>query len=88
MGSYVLVISLYIEFESRELKLKNENEDLRKILVILEKMDTDELQIGLASKTSEPTIMEAAESSRNPRGPRKHRPSKKDIRKVVRYINE
>ena len=86
VGPYDLVISLYREFESRELKLKKENENLRKRLATLEKTiatlnqekkDTDELQIVLASKTPAPTNMEAAESSWNPRGPRKHRPSKK-----------
>jgi len=86
VGPYDLVISLYREFESRELKLKNENEDLRKRLATLEKTiatlnqekkEADELQIVLASKTPEPTIMEAAESSRHPRGPGEHRPSKK-----------
>ena len=86
VGPYDLVISLYREFESRELKLKNENKDLRKRLATLEKTiatlnqekkEADELQIVLASKTPEPTIMEAAESSWHPRGPGEHRPSKK-----------
>ena len=45
------------------------------LLVIVK--DTDEPQIVLASKTPVPTNMEVAESSWNPRGPGKHRPSKK-----------
>ena len=85
VGPYDVVISLYREFESRELKLKKGNENLRKRLGTLEKTiatlnqekkDTDEIQIVLASKTPAPTNMEAAESSWNPRGPKKHRPNK------------
>ena len=86
VGPYDIVISLYREFESRVVKLKNENDDLRKRLATLEqtiaslnqeKMKTDDTSDRFGEQTPAPTYMEAAESSRKPRGPGKHRPSKK-----------
>ena len=69
------------------LKLKKENDDLRKRLAKLEqslaclnqeKREADDLlHHVLASETPAATNMEAAGSSWNPRGPGKHRPSKK-----------
>ena len=65
---------------------KNENDDLRKRLATLEqtivslsqeKMKTDDTSDRFGEQTPAPTYMEAAESSRKPRGPGKHRPSKK-----------
>ena len=86
MGPYDIFISLYREFESRVVKLKNENDDLRKRLANLEetiaslnqeKMNTDDNSERFGEQTPVATYVEAAESSWNPRGPGKHRPSKK-----------
>ena len=83
IGPYDIVITLYREFETREMKLTKENDNLRKRLGELErsleellqqKKDSDTLlEHVLDSKT--PIAVKAIGSSRNPRGSRKPRPS-------------
>ena len=87
VGPYDVVIALYKEFETREMKLKNENDDLRKRVADLERAlgalqkEKNESNALLAhvldSKTPAPIDKKAVESSRNPRGPGKPRPNQK-----------
>ena len=76
VGPYDVVIALYKEFETREMKLKNENDDLRKRVADLERAlealqkEKNESNALLAhvldSKTPAPIDKKAVESSRNP----------------------
>ena len=85
VGPYDLTITLYRECESRETKLKKQNEKLRERLGDLERMlknlqqqkkESESLLVHvLDSKT--PVITQMTESSRYPRGPLKRRPGKK-----------
>ena len=93
---YDIVISLYREFESRVVKLKNENDDLRKRLAALEqtiatmnqeKMKTDDDSRRFGEQTPVSSNMEATESSGNRKDQESIDPASNDIQKGVRCIN-
>ena len=87
IGPYDVDIALYREFETKKMKLKHENENLRKRIANLEqalgalqqeKMEANALfEHVLESETSAHIDKKAVVSSRNPRGPGQRRPSKK-----------